>query len=38
MDKPELTMEDLVTLVDAMEHEFIIHVEIGKGDDKDAGE
>lgn len=37
MDKPELTMEDLVTLVDAMECEFIIHVEMSKGEEHHAG-
>ena len=27
MDRPELTMEDIVTLVNAFEGEFIIHIE-----------
>ena len=36
MDKPELTMEDIVTLVNAFEGEFIIHIEEREGE-KDNG-
>ena len=32
MKKPELTMEDIVTLVNSCDNEFIIHVEFGEGD------
>ena len=30
MEKPEFSMEDVVTLVNSCEGEFIIHVEFGK--------
>lgn len=30
MDRPEFTMEDIVTLVNSCENEFIIHVEFGE--------
>lgn len=36
MEKPELTMEDLVTLVSAFEGEFIIDIECRKEDETDA--
>ncbi len=32
MEKPEFSMEDVVTLVNSCEGEFIIHVEFGKGE------
>lgn len=35
MEKPELTMEDLVTLVNAFEGEFLIQVECREGGDLD---
>lgn len=36
MDRPELTMEDLVTLVNAFEGEFIIDIECREEDEGDA--
>lgn len=30
MEKPELTIEDIVTLVNSSEHDFIIEVEFGE--------
>ena len=30
MDRPEFTMEDIVTLVNSCDNEFIIHVEFGE--------
>lgn len=33
MDRPELTMEDIVTLVNAFEGEFIIHIEAREADE-----
>ena len=33
MDRPELTMEDIVTLVNAFEGEFIIHIEAREVED-----
>lgn len=36
MDRPELTMEDIVTLVNAFEGEFIIHIE-ARGEEEDGG-
>ena len=35
MERAELTMEDLVTLVSAFEGEFIIHIECRKEGDSD---
>ncbi len=32
MDRPEFSMEDVVTLVNCCEGEFIIHVEFGEGE------
>ncbi len=36
MERPELTMEDLVTLVNAFEGEFIIDIESREEDEEDA--
>lgn len=36
MEKPELTMEDLVTLVSSFEGEFIIDIESWEEDEEDA--
>lgn len=36
MEKPELTMEDLVTLVSVFEGEFIIDIECRGEDEEDA--
>lgn len=38
MDRPELTMEDIVTLVNAFEGEFIIHIEAREVEDDDRTE
>ena len=38
MDRPELTMEDIVTLVNAFEGEFIIHIEAREVEDDDGTE
>ena len=38
MDRPELTMEDIVTLVNAFEGEFIIHIEAREEDETDGTE
>ncbi len=38
MDRPELTMEDIVTLVNAFEGEFIIHIEAREEDETDGAE
>ena len=35
MKKPELTMEDLATLVSTFEGEFIIHIECGEEGEED---
>lgn len=35
MKKPELTMEDLATLVSAFEGEFVIHIEYEEGEKED---
>ncbi len=35
MEKPELTMEDLVTLISCCEGEFIIHVESREEEETD---
>lgn len=35
MERPELTMEDLVTLVSVLEGEFIIHIECREEGDSD---
>lgn len=36
MEKPMLTMEDIVTIVNSSENEFIIHVEFGEEDEIDG--
>lgn len=36
MEKPELTMEDLATLIVAFEGEFIIDIECREEDEEDA--
>ena len=38
MDRPELTMEDIVTLVNAFEGEFIIHIEAREEGETDGTE
>ena len=36
MDRPELTMEDIVTLVNAFEGEFIIYIEAREAEEDDG--
>ena len=38
MERPELTMEDIVTLVNAFEGEFIIHIEAREANEDDGTE
>lgn len=38
MSRPEFTMEDIVTLVNAFEGEFIIHIEAREVEDDDGTE
>jgi|BioPla2DNA2_1021312.scaffolds.fasta_scaffold07212_11 hypothetical protein len=38
MDRPEFTMEDIVTLVNSCDNEFIIHVEFGEEETHEQSE